>query len=867
MNKLTNINLIYKDNKSKTKDEVLESISKKALEQKIVQDDLVVLDSLRKREKEFSTGMGDHLAIPHGEVKGLKKPTILVLDVKDIEWDSLDKKPVKTVVCILVPKGQGDSHLQILSEFSRRMANDSFMKTIKSGKAEDIVKAINEVTINEDKTEVKDSKKGKGLIVGITACPVGIAHTFMAQQKIIDVAQQLGYEVKVETQGSEGQKDALTREEIAKAKAIVISTGIQLEGMERFDGFEGKIYSSELKNTIQNNVEVVKAALEQGKNFKSNGGGSNTQTSNISYQTKQSKGKEIVGHIMSGISAMIPVIIIAGLFMAIANIGALPWSIPDTETIWNGDWAAAQNGFVLLLHYINMMGMVMFKFMYPFFAAYLAYSIAGKLALAPAFLGGALAGGLHMIIIGSGDAFMQGDFWQWAYGGGSFEGSAFIGALIAGFFVGYLTRYLNQRIQVGPNWITLKTILIIPLIVSLSIFFLMEFAVNPFFGFINVQVANFFSSAGGAGAFGFQTLVAAGLAFDMGGPINKATGSISLAMCTDAYDNLQAVLSDPSHTDAELAEAVQAMKALSITGNQLGIVIPPIGLGLAATFGNRLTKRNLFTSEEQNLGSQAMFLGTIGISEGGLPFLLKNAIYVIPANVIGAIIGTWIALAFGSVYTLPMSPIWIWALTGTTVSGIAGFSPVFVQILGFFTAVIVGSIVTASIFISLLLVRDIIENREAKVYSIEKINQASEEDKQVLIEQNVKGIDIINDYLESLPLFGKGDAKKVKSIKNIEDENISLAKERGLLIDASKELTKLTNKQRNREVSMRNINSLIQFKSDRNRDISKLQAKYKVKENELAEIKQAIAIEEINVANHIANRVEVLKEYKALSTK
>ena len=759
-------NLFFNDETSKTKEEILDKISTLMVKQsKYLDNKEVIFDGFLKREQEFSTGIGDEVAIPHTEIEGLKKAKVCLVKLSNpIEWNSIDKKPVKVVIAIMVPKGGRGEHLQILAKLSANLVKADFINKIKNNPITEGVELINSIKIDKDGDEdksknnkVDDSNSKRKYVIGITACPTGIAHTFMAKQKLVDAADELEHEYKIETQGADGIKNKLTVEDIERADAIVISTGIKLEFMERFEGYENKIFEFGLQDTIAKPEIAIREALILAEAFNS---GDEAKTAKLKLAAKNdstitSKSGKIssawktgMGHVMTGIGAMIPVLLVAGFLMAIGNIGALPWTLNGDETISIGDstWASSGNAWVNIMYYTNQIGAVLMKFMYPVFAMYLAYSIGGKLALIPGFLGGLMAQGI-VADYADADIYASNGF-AWAYPNG-FIASGFFGAIIIGFAIGYLAKYLNQKIQFSPNLIALKTMLIIPLILTIFTVSTMMFLINPFFGRVNYWMQELFVAAGDGGMFLYQSLIAGGTAFDLGGPINKAAGAVANSYNGDAMISLtetiswatdnsgtpelyNGILSDGTAfiTDDELSainSAVVYAQTFSITSRTLAIIIPPIGVGVAAMSGNAITKRDLFTKEEQQIGGTAMFLGVIGISEGAIPFMLKYPLIIISANIIGSIFGSIVALSFGSIQQLPLPAIWGWFLIGaTTPAGAYGVAPLGMQIAGYIIGLTLGVLLTASIIIGSLFLTNEYKNKDNKFKKIEKIRRKLE---------------------------------------------------------------------------------------------------------------------------------------------
>lgn len=437
----------------------------------------------------------------------------------------------------------------------------------------------------------------KKKLVAVTACPTGIAHTFMAAKKIQSWAEDQGYEVKVETQGSDGVKNRLTAQDIASADAIVLAIDVPISEMERFDDTNPiKVRTQEL---IKNVNTLLPTAMARGKT-KSDPG--------AQYEEKRSAYQIFIGHIMTGISYMLPVVVLGGLLMAVAKITGQFMDITDTP-------------FATL----DRLGGMTLKFMYPIFAGYLAFSIAGKPALVPGFIGGVMSDEVYRRFFAIQDGVPSG----------------FFGAIAIGFLVGYLVRYLNDHIKVKTDLTTLKTMLLVPLLTGIVMVLAMEYMINPFFGSLNQAMNTFFSEAGNAGRSIYSLVISAGTAFDLGGPINKAAGSVALGLNGSGVN-------------------------FDLIARELGIVIPPIGVGMAAFLDGKF-RRRVFSSEEQAIGKMSLMLGLIGVSEGAIPFILKNP-QLIPIMIMGAMIGTQLAVTLDVWQSLPLPAVWGWFLSSNPIS-------------------------------------------------------------------------------------------------------------------------------------------------------------------------------------------------------
>ena len=411
-------------------------------------------------------------------------------------------------------------------------------------------------------------------IVAVTACPTGIAHTFMAANKIVTWAKENGFDVKVETQGSDGVKNKLSRQDIASADAVILATDVPIQDAERFaNTLHLKIRTQEL---IKNTERYIRQALALSKG--------STQITD-EPEEHRSAWQIFIGHIMAAISYMLPVVVLGGLLMAVAKITGQFIPIAGTP-----------------FEVLDKLGFMVIKFMYPVFAMYLAFSIAGKPALIP------------------------------------------------GLIVGHLVQWLNDTIKVRQQITTIKTMLIVPLCTGITLVIVMQYLINPIFGALNQAMVAFFTSAGESGRSFYSLMIAAGTAFDLGGPINKAAGSVALGLngVSDTFD---------------------------LTARELAIVIPSIGVGIAALLNNRFGLPDVFNNEEKTIGSTSLLLGFIGISEGAIPFILKNP-RLIPVFMVGAMSGAFIATTLGVKQSLPLPAVWGWPLatnvTGYLVSVFAG---------------------------------------------------------------------------------------------------------------------------------------------------------------------------------------------------
>ncbi len=336
-------------------------------------------------------------------------------------------------------------------------------------------------------------------------------------------------------------------------------------------------------------------------------------------------------HIMTGISYMIPVLIMGGLIGAFSQV--IPYvyfKLSPTVSILAAIQSGQYTGFDLqLLKFASLMesfGFTLFGFAIPMFAAFVANSIGGKTALAAGFIGGYIANKpIAMIKLVD----------------GGFEKvkpvpSGFLGAILIAIFVGYTVKFLNKKIDLPEKWLAFKTTFLIPLLAAIICMVAMIFVITPVGGWINIQIRNVLEVAGKQGEYFYALILSAATAFDLGGPVNKAAGFVALGFTTE--------------------------KILPVTARNIAIVVPSIGLGLSTMIDRLLVGRRVYNKEFYNAGKTSMFLAFMGISEGAIPFALENPIFVIPLYVISAVIGSMTAIFLGAVQWFPESAVWAWPL-------------------------------------------------------------------------------------------------------------------------------------------------------------------------------------------------------------
>ena len=624
---LINDDLILLDCVLEAKEEVIKSLVEKLYEDGALESKKEFYKTVMEREASSPTGLEDGLAIPHGKSTTVKYPRIAIARTKNsiAEWESVDdENEVNLIFLIAIPKGEsGSTHIDVLTKLTSSFMVDGFIENLQKTKTKkELLAAIYSVEETEEKPTVSGTTEEK-FIVAVTACPTGIAHTFMAAEKIKSYCKNKGYKCKVETQGSDGVKNKLSIAEINKADGIILAVDVPIQDDHRFDGANYVKIGTQaiLKSTEETIKKAIKLEKSEVVEADKNSGGTNG----------------FLQHVMTGISYMIPVLVLAGLLLAMGNISS---EIFGKDSIIYKDFFSK----------FGAIGFMTMKIMYAFFAGYLAYSIAGKPALVPAFIGGMMTDEPYRRFFHKNVEFYNG-----------FVPSGFFGAIAIGFLIGYLVKFLNNKIKIKQELTTIKTMLIVPLLTGIVLVISMIFVINPIFGAANKWLFDFFTAAGDAGKFAYNSVIAFGTAFDLGGPINKAAGAVALGL------NLP-----------------ETPEIFNLTARTLSIIIPPIGIGFAVNY-DKFKNEGLFTTEERVLGSTSLLLGVCGVSEGAIPFLLKNPILII-ANVVGSVVGSIVAVYLGAIQTLPLPAVWGWGL-------VDGVFPYLIGILSGATTVAVLTIV------------------------------------------------------------------------------------------------------------------------------------------------------------------------------
>ena len=468
------------------------------------------LDAVYAREEEGTTGVGNGIAIPHGRCSGVKEPGLAAMTINGgVEYNALDSKPVDLAFLIAAPEGSGSVHLEILSKLATMLMDENFVADLKKAKTvEEFLKVIDDAEEKKDESGHEsglESNMGH-FILAVTACPTGIAHTYMAAEAIEKAAKAKGYKVKVETRGSGGAKNILTDEEINKADGIIVAADTNVP-MDRFDG--KKVIECQVSKGINKPNELIDEIVSGNVAIYKSG---NKKTNN---EAKDSAGHSIYKHLMNGVSHMLPFVVGGGILIALAFlVDGMSYDI-------NSLTGAQRANFGTLTPLANFLkgqvGGVAFGFMLPVLAGFIAMSIADRPGLAVGILGGSIAA----------------------------DGtSGFLGALAAGFIAGYLVNLLKKvSDKVIPESLDgIKPVLIYPLFGMLLTGAIMVFAIEPVVGAINMGLNNALASLSGVNVILLGAIVAGMMAIDMGGPFNKASYVFGVASIASGNYNIMAAV-------------------------------------------------------------------------------------------------------------------------------------------------------------------------------------------------------------------------------------------------------------------------------------------------------------------------------------
>lgn len=627
------------DLKATTKDEAINEMADLEVATGIVNNKEKFVESIWAREKESTTGIGGGIAMPHARNEYINKARVLFAkSEKGVDYDSLDQQPVHLFFMITAPAGADNTHLQALAKLSSLLINPDLVEKLKAAKtADEVIDLFSQAEADKDKedaereaklaakkeAEAKAASDEKPLIVGVTACINGIAHTYMAEEALIKAGEKRGVEVRIETNGSEGVKHELTADEIKRAKGVIIASDKQVK-MARFDGKQ--LVKHPVVDGINKPDQLIDEILSgKGSVYHAEAG----EASESSAASDGSVWSTIYRHLMSGISHMLPFVIGGGILMAISFL---------VEQYMGG---AKSPAFIFL----NSAGNLAFAFMVPVLAGYIAESIGDLPALMPGFVGGFMASIANSSLGGS-----------YAVNANAKAASpaGFLGGIAIGFIAGYLILGLKKLFAKLPKNVEgMKPMLLYPIFGLLFVALIMYYIINPVFGALNGVITNFLNGMGTGNLVLLTTILAGMMSIDMGGPFNKA----AYVFASGAFAN------DPtSKTSAILMAAVM-----------VGGMVAPFATAIATTFF-----KNKFTEDERRAGVSNWILGFSFITEGAIPFASADPLHVIVSSIVGsavggALVGLWhvgVPAPHGGFWVIALSSNWLGYLGAVAVGSI-----------------------------------------------------------------------------------------------------------------------------------------------------------------------------------------------------
>ncbi|GED82722.1 PTS fructose transporter subunit IIABC [Latilactobacillus curvatus] len=509
----------------------------------VITDDALYRKDILAREAQSSTGIGEGIAMPHAKDSAVQRATVLFAKSQNgVEYDALDGQPVYLFFMIAAPEGANDTHLQALAGLSSLLINPQLVADLKQAQTpEDVQTLFAKAQAAKDAEDAKEEAEEaakvqaaaatpaddqKPFIVAVTACPTGIAHTYMAEAALKETAAKMGIDIKVETNGSEGVKHQLTADDINRATGVIIAADKKVD-MPRFDGKH--LLNRPVIDGIKKPAELIQKTLdEEGSIYHA----TESQSSEEASADKKTLWSRIYQDLMNGVSNMLPFVVGGGILMAISFLLEQTVGAHSTTFI-----------------FLNSLGNNAFNFLIPVLAAYIAISIGDRPALMPGFVGGYMASQATASVLASKSP------------------AGFLGGLAAGFIAGWVIVGLKKVFKNLPQTLDgLKPILIFPVLGLLIVGFIMYFMINPVFAQINLWLSTFLTHLGAGNALLLGAILGGMMSVDMGGPFNKAAYTFAIGVFTTTKDG-------------SLMAAVMA-----------GGMVPPLAIAVAATiFKNKFT--------------------------------------------------------------------------------------------------------------------------------------------------------------------------------------------------------------------------------------------------------------------------------------
>lgn len=590
-----------------SKDEAIDRLV--ALHEKAgnLKDSAKFKEDILKREEHSTTAIGEGIAVPHAKSAAVKAPALSCITVPSgIDYAAPDGKPSDLLFMIAATE-DGDVHLEILSRLMVMLMDADFANALRKAKnTEEFLKIIDDKETEKYPDEKKVEPKKEGYrILAVTACPTGIAHTYMAAEALEKAGEKMGYALKAETNGSGGAKNVLTKKEIAECDGIIIAADKNVE-MARFDG--KPVLKVSVSSGINKPEELIQKVIDGKAPIYHHDG---EVSSDIDGEEKESFGRKLYKHLMNGVSHMLPFVVGGGVLIA---LGFLIDTIAGNANV--GGNFGFTNPVAAVVFWI---GKAAFAFMLPILAGYIAQSIADRPGLLPGIVGGYLATtGATLASPTGNDTAVSG----------------FLGALLAGFIAGILVNLLKKAFNWMPKSMDgIKPVFIYPLLGTLLIGLFM-LVINPIMGVINGAVSSGLSSLGDTSKLLLSIVLAGMMAIDMGGPFNKAAYVFGTAAIADGNTWIMAAV-------------------------MIGGMVPPIAIALATTFC-----KNRWTKDELKSGPVNYLMGLCFITEGAIPYAASDPLRVIPSCIVGSAVAGAVTALFGCTCPAPHGGIFTFAVVG-----------------------------------------------------------------------------------------------------------------------------------------------------------------------------------------------------------
>ena len=569
------------------------------------------------REEQGTTAIGEGIAVPHAKSDSVKTPGLAAITVNGgVDYEAPDGKPSDILFMIAAPM-DGDLHLEILSRLMVMLMEPEFCNALRNAKtAGEFLQIIDKKEREKYPDEVKEPVKKDGYrILAVTACPTGIAHTYMAAEALEKAGEKMGYPLKAETNGSGGAKNVLTKAEIANCDGIIIAADKNVE-MARFDG--KPVVKTSVSNGINKPEELIQRIVDgKAPVYHEEGGATASADDDLE---KESFGHKIYKHLMNGVSHMLPFVVGGGVLIA---LGFLIDTLMGNATMPDGS-ANGSFGFTSFAASVPFwIGKVAFGFMLPVLAGYIAQSIADRPGLLPGMIGGMIAAQGYTFNSMFENQNMVGD---------STAVSGFLGALFAGFAAGLIVNLLKKVFAWLPKAMDgIKPVFLYPLFGTFLVGALMCL-INPAIGFLNTAVSNGLSSLGETSQILLSIVLAAMMATDMGGPFNKAAYVFGTAAIADGNTWIMAAV-------------------------MIGGMVPPIAIALSTTFAKKF-----WTEEEIKSGPVNYLMGLCFITEGAIPYAASDPLRVIPSCMVGSALAGALTAVFHVTCPAPHGGIFTFAV-------------------------------------------------------------------------------------------------------------------------------------------------------------------------------------------------------------